>query len=97
MDRGAWWATVDGVAKSQTLTEQLSKAHYLQGILNILTQKKRFEYKDPVTSHHSPTGFLLLSLQPRDACWHQAKGRGPKRRCLSPSVFPPPQGQIAHP
>ena len=25
MDRGAWWATVHGVAKSWTLTEQLRK------------------------------------------------------------------------
>ena len=25
MDRGAWWATVHGVAKSWTMTEQLSK------------------------------------------------------------------------
>ena len=28
--------------KESDTTEQLSKAHYLQGILNILTQKKRF-------------------------------------------------------
>ena len=25
MDRGAWWATVHGVAKSQLMTEQLKK------------------------------------------------------------------------
>ena len=29
MDRGAWWATVHGDAKSQNKTEQLSTAHRL--------------------------------------------------------------------
>ena len=29
MDRGAWWATVHGEAKSQNTTERLSTAHRL--------------------------------------------------------------------
>ena len=43
MDRGAWWATVHGVAKSQTRLKRLSTAHLtiiylsvLQGLLKAI-------------------------------------------------------------
>ena len=39
MDRGSWWATVHGVAKSRTTTERLSTAQYMfdPGFLNLTT------------------------------------------------------------
>ena len=48
MDRGAWWATVFRVTKSQTQLKQLStNAHmvsialkYLPGVMHTLTQTK---------------------------------------------------------
>ena len=35
MDRGAWWATVHGVAKSQTHLKRLSMHAYMQWIVRI--------------------------------------------------------------
>ena len=29
MDRGDWWATVQGVAKSQSQLKQMSRAHFI--------------------------------------------------------------------
>ena len=36
MDRGAWWDTVHGVAKSQTCLKQLSTHTYMQWIVRII-------------------------------------------------------------
>ena len=32
MNRGAWWATVHGVTKSQTRLKQLSMVHIINGV-----------------------------------------------------------------
>ena len=45
MDRGAWWATVHGVTKSQTCLSDLACTHMCEGIHNILWNEYMSENK----------------------------------------------------
>ena len=45
MDRGAWRATVHGVAKSQTRLKQLSKTQHVYSLINLLKREKALKKK----------------------------------------------------
>ena len=54
MDRGAWWATVQGVTKSQT---RLSKKHFVYGVRG---------YSDFISD--LPSSFVYLRSNPLAEC-----------------------------
>ena len=45
MDRGAWRATVHGVAKSQTRLKQLSKTQHVYSLINLMQRAKALKKK----------------------------------------------------
>ena len=57
MDRGAWWATVHRVAKSQIQLKRLSKQAYKYAQLKVIT--KNVTFKIVLFYYHLCSQFLL--------------------------------------
>ena len=64
MDRGAWWATVHGVVKSQTQLKQLSRkaGHFSTMVISGLSYKPSngFTSRKPILDHHGPRGGMVV-------------------------------------
>ena len=61
MDRGAWWAAINGVTKSQT---QLSKWHFTEstGVLRDLFFNERKKTTQPHKLHFQQSGARVYFL-----------------------------------
>ena len=64
MDRGAWWATVHGVAKSRTTTE---RPHFHSSILTLL-------HSSPLNTHHLSELGLGTAEECRKGSWLLTQG-----------------------
>ena len=68
MDRGAWWATVHGVAKDSDATEQLNNNNGLS-----VKGMREHAQSRPLTPHNVKTCFKLKKSKKQVCPKHSAK------------------------
>ena len=85
MDRGAWWATVHGVAKSQTRLKQLSTHPHAKVNLNLTCYKNNSKW---IISEMCKT---LRRKHRRKSSWPEIRQRVLRSATKTQSIKQPPQ------
>ena len=95
MDRGAWWALVHSIAKSQTRWKWLSTAHYWIDLVNVwLLQRGKEKEWWPGFCSMSPSWVVLLLTKSGASLGAAGRRLVQFNHTVSPLYLPVPHLQI---